>query len=250
MSDSLVPQFLEYTCDFMHEFITSVEHQEKIELRFEEVLLDDASRVPLIQLALEQGAANRLLLNLHAELLRVLHIIAFFNVKYSKPIERLFSNMENVSFFADLRKPLEYELAAPDLLLKKERTAFLCKSVTEAVALIREDQKAIFLEEHLKWMVLIMDLTEIWQLDRVEIRQQQIVQLYAYGWDSYAEALLELEKQVKNIGPQLLAIAGQRLKLFTQNDPKAVAHIAGAGHMLFDYLEKLVSFSILFLWNL
>lgn len=174
ISDSLVPQFLEYAFDFMQEFTTSVEHPEKIEVRFEEVLLDDHNRLPLIMLALEQGVANSKLLDLHTELLRVLHIIAFFNLKYSKPIERLFNSMENVSFFVDIRKPLAYEIAPADLLLRKERTTFLCKIVAEAVSLIREDQNDVFLDEHLRWMDLVLKLVEIWQLNRIDIRQQQV----------------------------------------------------------------------------
>lgn len=73
--------------------------------------------------------------------------------------------------------------------------------------------------------------------------KNQIVELYAHGWDPYAELLLQEDLDVKNIGKLLLNIAGRRLNLFTKNDPKAVQLIAGAGPILFDYLDILVSVS-------
>lgn len=69
----------------------------------------------------------------------------------------------------------------------------------------------------------------------------QIIQAYAHGWDFYAEALLSQEPTIKDIGPQLMQIAGKRLNLLTKNDPRLISQIAGAGSLLFDYLESLVS---------
>ncbi|XP_063697435.1 rab3 GTPase-activating protein non-catalytic subunit isoform X2 [Culicoides brevitarsis] len=241
IQDVLIPQFLEYCIEFMDEFIKSGKNTEKTELRFEELLIDDGDKYPLTLLACEQGTANLELLALHAQLLRVLYIIAFFNIKYPKPIQTLFNGMTNMAFFADIKKPLNFVIPAADLILKKHRMEFLCKFVTATMDLIREDQHDIYIVEHDKWMEQVFALADTWELSRVEIRKHQIVELYAYGWDSYAEILLQEDLDIQNIGTLLLNIAGRRLNLFTKNDPKAVQLIAGAGPLLFDYLEILSS---------
>lgn len=174
ISDALIPQFLDYCIEFMEEFITSGQSSEKTEIHFEELLLDDSDKYPLTLLAWEQGIANAELLSLHAQLLRVLHIIAFFNLKYQKPIQTLFSGMTNMAFFSDIRKPLNFAIPAADLLLKKNRLEFLCKIVTATMDLIREDQKEIYILEHDKWMEQVFALADIWELSRVEIRKHQV----------------------------------------------------------------------------
>lgn len=175
ISDSIVPQFLEYCREFMNEFISSASLT-KVDVKFEELLIDDPDRMPLILLALEQVIANVDLLKLHGELLQVLHIIAFFNLKYAKPIQTLFNGMENMSFFADIKKSLSYQIPEADLILKKNRSEFLCKITTAAVDLIREDQVDIYLEEHVKWMDEIFNLAETWRLNSNEIREHQVSQ--------------------------------------------------------------------------
>lgn len=260
ISDSLVPQFLEYCREFMDEFIKSAAHS-KVEVKFEELLIDDADRMPLILLALEQGVANVELLKLHAELLQVLHIIAFFNLKCTKPIQTLFNGMQNMSFFADIKKPLSYDLPEADLILKKDRLEFLCKITTASVDLIREDQNDVYLVEHKQWMEQVYELADRWRLNSAEIKEHQvhelsrsiyvkrnrlanfyhfqILQVYAHGWDGFAEDLMEQYLDVKNIGSPLLSIAAQRLSQYTRKDHKALQIIAGAGSILFDYMDVL-----------
>lgn len=51
---------------------------------------------------------------------------------------------------------------------------------------------------------------------------------------------MEQHLDLKNIGSQLLNIAAQRLSLFTKNNQKALQMIAGAGAILFDYIDDLV----------
>lgn len=260
ISDVLVPKFLEYCIEFMQEFVTS-NHYEHLHIKFEELLIHNPDKVPLIQLAAEQGTANLELLNLHSQLLKVLFIISYFNLKYQKPVQNLFNGMANMSFFADIKKQLPYIIPEADLILKKNRLEFLLKIVTATMDLIREDQQEIYLLDHNKWMDEILKMGDIWELNRIDIRQhqvtkakfseainvfdlnltKQIVELYYYGWDPYAETLLEQDLDIKNIGSLLLSIAGVRLNLFIKDDPKALQLIAGAGPLLFDYLDTLVS---------
>ena len=67
----------------------------------------------------------------------------------------------------------------------------------------------------------------------------QIIQLYVFGWDDYAEELLEKFQDRENISTFLLEIAGQRLNLVLQDNRTAWTRIASGGPFLTNYLESL-----------
>lgn len=69
----------------------------------------------------------------------------------------------------------------------------------------------------------------------------QIVELYAHGWDSYAEELLENVACSYEMGPLLLEIAGRRLNLHIGNSGTRWSVIASAGGLVTEYLDTLVS---------
>ncbi|XP_055610179.1 rab3 GTPase-activating protein non-catalytic subunit-like [Uranotaenia lowii] len=69
----------------------------------------------------------------------------------------------------------------------------------------------------------------------------QIVELYAHGWDSYAEELLENIVPDQAFGTLLLAIAGRRLTLYTRANPRVWTQVAAVGPLLTDYLDTLIS---------
>lgn len=69
----------------------------------------------------------------------------------------------------------------------------------------------------------------------------QIVELYAYGWDSYAEEQLESVLDTESLGSLLLKIAGRRLNIFTKNSPNAYIQVAAVGPLVTDYLDTIVS---------
>ncbi|XP_055540151.1 rab3 GTPase-activating protein non-catalytic subunit isoform X2 [Wyeomyia smithii] len=238
ISDALVPQFLESCLRFFDHFSQSIDH-DKLELRFEELL--QQGPIPLTLLAIQQTPAHMALLKLHHELTTVLLILTSFNVKYQKPVQQFFDATANQSFFAEINRPLAYSLPKADLLLKRVRFEFLCKTITATMDLIREDLETVFYTDHIVWMERIEQLAEVWEISTTELQKHQIVELYAHGWDVYAEELLENIVPDQALGKLLLAIAGRRLTVHTKANPRLWGQVAAVGPLLTDYLDTLVS---------
>uniref|UniRef100_A0A8D8G6J4 Rab3 GTPase-activating protein regulatory subunit n=1 Tax=Culex pipiens TaxID=7175 RepID=A0A8D8G6J4_CULPI len=238
ISDALVPQFLESCLDFFDHFSSTIDH-DKLELRFEELLQDGP--IPLTTLATQQNTANMALLKLHHEMTTVLLILTSFNVKYQKPMQQFFDGMANQSFFAEINRQLAYSLPKADLLLKRTRFEFLCNSITATVDLIREDMDSVFYTDHIAWVERIEQLAEVWEISIPELKKHQIVELYAHGWDTYAEELLENILPDQALGNLLLTIAGRRLTVYTRANPRVWAQVAAVGPLLTDYLDTLIS---------
>uniref|UniRef100_A0A182Q7S3 Rab3-GAP regulatory subunit N-terminal domain-containing protein n=1 Tax=Anopheles farauti TaxID=69004 RepID=A0A182Q7S3_9DIPT len=241
ISDALVPQFLECCLEFFDQFAGSIDH-DKLELRFEDLLQEGP--VPLTTLATQQTSANMALLRLHQELTTVLLILTSFNVRYTnKPIQQLFDGMSNQAFFSEINRQQSTTNALPkaDQLLRKTRLEFLCRTVTATMDLIHEDMETVYYTDHNGWMDTIERLASAWELEFGDIRKHQIVELYAYGWDTYAHELLENVIPDQTFANLLLTIAGRRLALYTKANPTAWGQIAAVGPLLTDYLDTLVS---------
>lgn len=178
LSDHDTPLFLEYSQSFLKHFSTSLEH-EKIDLKYEELLQDGL--IPLALLTLEQNLANPILLKLHIELVEILHMIAFFNIKYQKPIQNLFNTMSNQAFFTEINKSLNYVIPEPDLILEKIRYQFLEKLITASIDLIREDfEKNVFLNDHIFWIEKIENFAEKWKMDLMALKRHQVPRYISY----------------------------------------------------------------------
>nr|XP_040223848.2 rab3 GTPase-activating protein regulatory subunit [Anopheles coluzzii] len=241
ISDALVPQFLECCLEFFDQFGGSLDH-DKLELRFEDLLQDGP--VPLTTLATQQSSANMALLRLHQELTTVLLILTSFSVRYAnKPIQQLFDGMSNQAFFSEINRQQNATNALPkaDQLLRKTRLEFLCRTVTATMELIHEDMETVYYADHNGWMDTIERLAGAWELEFGDIRKHQIIELYAYGWDTYAHELLENVIPDQTFSNLLLTIAGRRLALYTKANPTAWGQIAAVGPLLTDYLDTLVS---------
>ncbi|XP_055641672.1 rab3 GTPase-activating protein non-catalytic subunit [Toxorhynchites rutilus septentrionalis] len=237
ISDALVPQFLENCLEFFYHFSGAIDH-DKLELRFEELLPEGP--IPLTQLAIQQKSANMTLLKLLRELCMVLLILTSFNVKYKKPIQQFFDGMANQSFFAEINRQLDYSLPGADPLLKRARFEFLCNTITHTMDLIREDMENVFYNDHLLWMERIEKLADMWEIKTSELRKHQVVELYAHGWDTYAEELLENTIPDLAFGSLLLAIAGRRLNLHTKTSSRIWSQVATVGPLLTNYLDNLI----------
>ncbi|XP_049285580.1 rab3 GTPase-activating protein regulatory subunit isoform X1 [Anopheles funestus] len=241
ISDALVPQFLECCLEFFEQFAGSIDH-DKLELRFEDLLQDGP--VPLTTLATQQSSANMALLRLHQELTTVLLVLTSFHVRYAnKPIQQLFDGMSNQAFFSEINRQQSTANALPkaDQLLRKTRLEFLCRTVTATMELIHEDMETVYYTDHNSWMDTIERLAGAWELEFGDIRKHQIIELYAYGWDTYAHELLENVIPDQTFANLLLTIAGRRLALYTKANPTAWGQIAAVGPLLTDYLDTLVS---------
>ncbi|XP_055855736.1 rab3 GTPase-activating protein non-catalytic subunit [Episyrphus balteatus] len=233
---SLVADFLDLCLEFLMHFDISMSHRKR-ELKFEEILSD--GQLPLHYIALQRNHAIQEILQLHIELSRVLQFIVFFQMKFSKPITTLFDAMANKTFFVEINKELPYVLPEADMVLQKHREDFLCRVVTASMDLIREDLERLYVVEHTCWMEKVYELAELWKLERTGIKRHQIVEMYAHGWDSYANDLLRDMVDDMEMGKLLVEIAGRRMNLFAKTSGERFSKIASVGQQLLNYLDNL-----------
>lgn len=164
--DFLIPQFLEQALIFLDHFRSSISYN-KLEFKCEEILTQGSSApsLSLCELIMQQPRGNLPLLNLHFEMVKVLELIAFLNIKYTKPMQSLFDDVANDSFFADINKQLAYTLQKPDEIRINTRVYFLKKAISTTIELIVECQRSIYYDDHLKWIEKVKTVGEIWELD-------------------------------------------------------------------------------------
>lgn len=163
--DFLIPQFLDQMLIFLDHFRDSVNYN-KLEFKCEEILKQgSSSSLSLCEHVLQQPRGNLPLLNLHYEMIKVLELISFLNMKYPKPMNSLFDDVSNEAFFAEIHKQLPYTLQKPDEIRINTRLNFLKKAVSTTIDLIVECQQSIYFEDHLKWTEKIKKVAEIWELD-------------------------------------------------------------------------------------
>lgn len=164
--DFLMPQFLDQTLVFIEHFKSS-KNFNKLEFKCEEILLQGSSaeQASLCQMILQQSSGNLTLLNIHYEMVSVLELIAFLNIKYTKPFNSLFDDMSNETFFVEINKPLNYCLSKADEIRQNTRIFFLKKAITCTIDLIVECNDKTYFDDHLKWIEKVKKLASIWDLD-------------------------------------------------------------------------------------
>lgn len=162
--DFLMPQFLELTLIFLDHFRSSNDYT-KLEFRCEEILAQGSAATSLCEMILQQSRGNLPLLNLHYEMVKVLELIAFLNIKYTKPMLALFDEVCNEAFFMDIHKQPTYAIQKPDEIRVNTRVYFLKKAITTTIDLIIECQQSTYFDDHLKWVEKIKKTGEIWNLD-------------------------------------------------------------------------------------
>jgi Rab3 GTPase-activating protein non-catalytic subunit len=151
--DFLMPHFLEQTLIFLNHFRQSRNHS-VLEFKCEEILLQGSmEKSSVCELILQQSDANCSLLDLHYELVFVMELVAFLNIKYTKPFLSLFDEMANETFFMDITsKTLSLKLQKPDEIRQNTRIFFLKKAINCAIDLIIECNNRTYFDDHLKWM--------------------------------------------------------------------------------------------------
>jgi Rab3 GTPase-activating protein non-catalytic subunit len=164
--DFLIPQFLEQTLIFLDHFRNSIGYT-KLEFKCEEILEQGSpsQSLSLCELVLNQQRGNLPLLNLHFEMLKVLELIAFLNIKYTKPMQSLFDDVANEAFFTDICKQMTYPLHKADEIRQNTRVYFLKKAISTTIDLIIECQQNTYFDDHLKWIEKIKIVGNIWELD-------------------------------------------------------------------------------------
>ena len=256
--DFLIPQFLEQTLIFLDHFRDSFNYN-KLEFKCEEILKQGSSTSPsLCEHVLQQSRGNLPLLSLHYEMIKVLELISFLNIKYTKPMNSLFDDVANEAFFADINKQLSYTLQKPDEIRVNTRIYFLKKAISTTIDLIVDCQQSIYYEDHLKWVEKIKKVGEIWEVDVSLLERHQvsmllitenfnlffflkIIELYIYGYDDLADELLEKVSSREQIVKQLLDIAAKRLNLHLEANKSSWKHVVSGGSLLTNYLETVHS---------
>lgn len=237
--DFLIPQFLEQTWIFIDHFRGSLNFA-KLQFKCEEILQQgSASSLSLCEHILQQPRGNPSLLNLHFEMVLVLELIAFLNIKYTKPMLSLFDEVSNDAFFTDIHKQLTYALQKADEIRQNTRIYFLKKAISTTIDLIVECQQSIYFDDHMKWVEKIVNVGNVWELDESILKRHQIVELYVYGFDGLAEELLEKVSFRDKIVKSLLDVAGKRLDLHLQADKTGWRHVASGGSLVTNFLETI-----------
>jgi hypothetical protein len=164
--DFLIPQFLEQSLHFINHFRNSKDFK-KLEFKCEEILKlgSSSDQLSLIQLVLQQAIGNVSLLNLHYEMVTVLELIAFLNIKYTKPMNSLFDDLSNEAFFMEINKPLSFNLQKADEIRQNTRVFFLKKAISCTIDLIVECNNKTYFEDHQKWIEKVKRVGELWELD-------------------------------------------------------------------------------------
>lgn len=173
--DFLIAQFLEQTIIFLDHFRDSVNYN-RLEFRCEEILKQgsSAASLSLCEMILQQPHGNLPLLNLHYEMVKTLELIAFLNIKYTKPMQSLFDDVSNEGFFMDINKQLIYTIQKPDEIRMNTRVYFLKKAISMTIDLIVECQQGTYFDDHLRWIEKILKVGEIWELDTSLLERHQV----------------------------------------------------------------------------
>lgn len=177
--DFLISQFLEQTTVFIEHFRDSINY-EKVEFKCEEILQQgpSATGLSLYELILQQPRGNMKLISLHYEMVKVLELIAFLNIKYTKPMQSLFDEVSNEAFFMDINKQIIYTMQKADEIRVNTRVYFLKKAISTTIDLIVECQQSTYFDDHLKWIGKITNVGDIWQLDISILQRHQVRQIF------------------------------------------------------------------------
>lgn len=243
LSDCQISLFLSISSDFLDKFIDVTQESYQASdttLQFENIW--DNGGWPLIELAAQQKDVNFDLLHLHYQLILVLQLIATFSIKHTKPVNNLFEASVVNLFFTDLQKKAEISWNRPDFKINSSRIQFLMKIISASLESITVSKSGqIFASDHVIWMSKCISLGRFWNVDVDILRRYQIIKLYSYGYDTFAQELIPSVMDSTDLGKELLKIAVHRLShlLTVCNDlGKTITALTPA---LTNYMANLVS---------
>lgn len=171
LSDAIMPEFLQRCEAFLEVYVASCS-LEMVVVRYEDTLKEGPPQ-PLIEVALKNRPAVLEVLNVHLELVQVLHLVAHFNFKWSKQLAGLFDQTGNQLMFGDLGGEPKDAIVVTEHI-RRYRLEFLNRVVTAAMELIRwngeeEEKEKAYLGEYEQWMRRIHKLADTWRVDRVQM---------------------------------------------------------------------------------
>ncbi|XP_067009858.2 rab3 GTPase-activating protein non-catalytic subunit isoform X1 [Anabrus simplex] len=200
---------------------------------------------PLVEVALGQKPVNGQLLHLHTQLALALYMMAFFNLRLTRPLSTLFDNMGLAAFFVDLTSTPQLPSHNPDPKLLEARTLFLGRVVRSAMQTIRRDDshegKGVSLDAKLaiQWMSKCHLLADVWGVSSDILRRQQVCELYSNGFDRLAEEVIPAVSDPTALASQLLVIVGQRIRQAVLTSPNFRERVSRLSPSLYTWLNSL-----------
>ncbi|KRT79269.1 hypothetical protein AMK59_8750 [Oryctes borbonicus] len=241
LTDFQMSSFIRICTEFFNEFMDCLQESfnvEKVRLHYEPIWEDECG-LPLTELAHSQNNINYDLLLLHYQLCLSMQMITTFSIKQTKFVNNLFDPSVIPLFFSDLQQKAQISWHKTESKISAARIHFLCKVVLVTIETVTIDKEKVYSTDHVTWMGRCISLARLWNLDVDFLRRYQLVQLYINGFDSVAEELLPAIKDVEDLGPRLLEVAGKRLAQFMTSSPDLSLKIGAFSTTLTQYLDTL-----------
>ncbi|CAL7946204.1 unnamed protein product [Xylocopa violacea] len=244
LSDVQTVTFLQNCVAFLEIFIDSevLEPGENNVIKTEELWEGCTSGPqPFAALAISQAPAWYDLIMLHIQLANVLYMMAYFNLKVTKPLNNLFESVVQPYFFQSIADKVMLTWYRDD---KRDnlRTVFLCRIITASMDFIHQettDGKMVSSTQAVQWMSKCQTLASIWKINNDELRIYQVCQLYVNGFDRIAEEVIAAVNDIEKLAEDLLPIAGRRMMAYLSKTPDLLEEVSRISPALTKYLESL-----------
>lgn len=122
-------------------------------------------------MALKSAPAVLEVLEVHLELVKILHLVAHFNFKFTKQLSGLFDTTANQLMFSEMGAQPKDAIVVTEHI-RRYRLEFLNRVITAAMELIRWDDEAeqvVYLADYEHWMRRIHKLADEWRVDRAKM---------------------------------------------------------------------------------
>lgn len=168
LSDAVMPEFLDKCEKFLVIYVKSCT-LEMVVIKYEDTLREGPPQA-LIEVALKNPPAVLEVLEVHLEMVKILHLVAHFNFKFSKQLSGLFDQTGNQLMFSDMGAQPKDAIVVTEHI-RRYRLEFLNRVITAAMELIRWDEaeEVAYLADYDHWTHRIHKLADEWKVDRVKM---------------------------------------------------------------------------------
>ncbi|XP_047351529.1 rab3 GTPase-activating protein non-catalytic subunit [Vespa velutina] len=244
LSDKQLVTFLQHCVTFFDIFSEAeiLQTSNNILLKSEELWEGQSSGLqPFALSALSQTPAWYELIILHLQITNILYMMAYFNLKISKPLNNLFEGVTQPYFFQDISDKIMFTWNHDD---RKDslRLEFLRHVITASMDFIHQetvDGKTLSSTQAVLWMSRCQTLGSMWKLNSDELRIHQVCQLYINGFDRLAEEVAAAVNNTEKLATDLLPIAGRRMMAYLSKSPDLLEEVSRISTTLIKYLESL-----------
>lgn len=244
LTDKQLITFLQHCTTFFDIFAEAelLQTSNNVVLKSEELWEgQSAGPQPFAVLALSQSPAWYELILLHLQIANVLYMIAYFNLKISKPLNNLFEGVTHPYFYQDISDKIRFTWNHDDRK-NSLRLEFLCHVITASMDVIRQetvDGKTLSSTQAILWMSKCQTLASMWKLNSDELRVHQVCELYINGFDRVAEEVAAAVNDTEKLAINLLPIAGKRMIAYLSKTPDLLEEVSHMSTTLIKYLENL-----------